>query len=158
MKQFVNEPTHVRGHTLDVVITRDTSNILSSVSVTDPGLCDHFGNIKQDHFAVTFSINSSKPPPIRKLLTYMNLRAIDIDILKEHFSKSDWIMTQCSKVGELLDIYTNELTKLIDKHAPICSKTITLLPQLPWFTDDLNSTKHQKRKLECNWQENQATY
>lgn len=57
MKQFVHEPTHVRGHTLDVVISRHNSNILSDIDVTDPGLCDYLGNMKQDHFAVMFIAN-----------------------------------------------------------------------------------------------------
>ncbi|KAH3718012.1 hypothetical protein DPMN_060809 [Dreissena polymorpha] len=34
--QHVKEPTHVRGHTLDVVITRDTVDTVSNVVVTDP--------------------------------------------------------------------------------------------------------------------------
>lgn len=45
MQQFVREPTHVRGHTLDVVISRDDSNIVSDVYVTGPGICDLHGNM-----------------------------------------------------------------------------------------------------------------
>jgi len=33
MVQHVREPTHVLGHTLDVVITRDTDNLISNIRV-----------------------------------------------------------------------------------------------------------------------------
>ena len=38
MKQHVNEPTHVRGHMLDVVITQEADNTVSMVEVINPGL------------------------------------------------------------------------------------------------------------------------
>jgi len=41
LQQHVCEPTHVHGHTLDIVITRNSSTIVSDVEVTDPGLIDH---------------------------------------------------------------------------------------------------------------------
>lgn len=34
--QHIHEPTHALGHTLDVVISRDTSYIVSDVTDTDP--------------------------------------------------------------------------------------------------------------------------
>ena len=48
LQQHVCEPTHVHGHTLDVVITRNTSTIVSDVEVTDPGLIDHLGKISSE--------------------------------------------------------------------------------------------------------------
>ena len=41
MKQLVKEPTHNKGHTLDVVITRDLSDCVSCISVHDPKLFDN---------------------------------------------------------------------------------------------------------------------
>ena len=40
MKQHVNEPTNVRGHTLDVAIAQDADNTVLKVEVTYPGLSD----------------------------------------------------------------------------------------------------------------------
>ena len=52
LKQHIGAATHKRGHILDVAITRDTSALLTSVSVTDPGLCDKNGHLAGDHFAI----------------------------------------------------------------------------------------------------------
>ena len=70
MMQHVKEPTHVLGHTLDVVITRDTDKIVSNIEVKDPGLSDGTSKVSKDHFAVTSNANVAKHVPIRKTVTY----------------------------------------------------------------------------------------
>ena len=69
MRQFINEQTHVSGHALDVVITRDTYTIVTDVAVTDPGLSDNTGKVSREHFAVLFT---AKPAPMRKTITKGN--------------------------------------------------------------------------------------
>ena len=80
MRQLVNEPKHVGGHTLDVVITRDTDTIVTDVAITDPGLSDNTGKVSLDHFAVLFTAKAAKPAPMRKSITFRELRAINIDL------------------------------------------------------------------------------
>ena len=41
LKQHVNVPTHVSGHTLDLMITREHDPVISSVPVADRHLSDH---------------------------------------------------------------------------------------------------------------------
>ena len=49
MVLHVREPTHWKGHTLDVLMTRSTDeHLVRNVTVTDMGL--------SDHFAVNFNI------------------------------------------------------------------------------------------------------
>ena len=99
MKQSVNEPTHVRGHTFDIVKTRDNSNISSTIVDVGPVLCDYQVNIQQDHFAATFSAKLSKLPPIKKTATYRKLRSIDMRVFKqdmvqyELFIINVWVMS-----------------------------------------------------------------
>ena len=50
MVLYVHGPTHMKGHTLDVLMTRSTDEYLvRNVTITDMGLCDHF--------AVNFNIS-----------------------------------------------------------------------------------------------------
>ena len=39
----------------------------------------------------------------------------------------------------------------IGKHAKLRTKTITLRPTYPWFTEELHAAKHTRRKLERKW-------
>ncbi|KAL3882990.1 hypothetical protein ACJMK2_029291 [Sinanodonta woodiana] len=40
---------------------------------------------------------------------------------------------------------------LLEKHAPLRTKSIILTNDCPWYTDELYEAKHKKRKLELNW-------
>jgi hypothetical protein len=40
---------------------------------------------------------------------------------------------------------------LLEKHAPLRTKSIILRNDCPWYTDELYEAKHKKRKLERNW-------
>lgn len=151
MKQHVYEPTHLRGHTLDVVITKDDCDLVSDISVTDPGLCDESGNLKRDHFAVSFCVSAAKPTFQKKTITYRKLRAIDINSLNHDLSSLNLNDMLSANPEEFLDAYIDGLTKLVDQHAPARSKTITLRPNCAWFTDDLHDAKHHKRRLERKW-------
>ena len=53
-----------------------------------------------------------------------------------------------NNVDLLADQYNAVLLKLIDKHAPECSRSVTLRPNAPWFNDTLKAMKRRKRKLE----------
>ena len=44
--------------------------------------------------------------------------------------------------------YNNVLRELIDKHAPIHTRSITLRPNAPWFNDSLRALKRQRRQPE----------
>ena len=41
-QQHVNSPTHNRGHTLDLVISRSSDNLIQECNVVDKGMSDHF--------------------------------------------------------------------------------------------------------------------
>ena len=153
MLQHVKGPTHALGHTLDVIITRDMDNIVSNIEVIDPGLSDGTGKVSKDHFAVTFNANVAKPAPIRKTVTFRKLRSIDVDTFKNELTESESLRS-CGEISdpeELVGTYTHVLNDLIEKHAPLRTKTITLRPTCPWFTEELHSAKHTRRKLERKW-------
>ena len=70
MKQHVNEPTHILGHTLDMLIKRDTSDVVCNVEVVDIGLSDSDGNVIRNHYAITGLIAQPSPATSRRTITY----------------------------------------------------------------------------------------
>jgi len=152
MTQHVVGPTHIKGHTLDVAITKDHSRIIKHLVVSDPALCDFKGSIAGDHYAVTFSTTMSKPPPVQKEVTYRKLRAIDIPTFKHDIVNTPSLAANTShSAAEVLEAYNDGLRKLIDAHAPICTRTITLRAHAPWYNEELRNSKRRKRKLERQW-------
>ena len=69
--QHVNEPTHKKGHTLDLIITRAVDELVICTEIRDPML--------SDHSAVHCKLRLKKPPPERKEISCRKLHSVNID-------------------------------------------------------------------------------
>ena len=47
--------------------------------------------------------------------------------------------------------YNSKLTQCLDKHAPELTKTQTVRPKVPWYTNSLKELKKVRRKAERTW-------
>ncbi|KAL6466824.1 hypothetical protein MHYP_G00246280 [Metynnis hypsauchen] len=136
LKQLVVAPTHIRGHTLDLVITNSAP--LKNLQVYDLGVSDH----KVVSMELLSSVNPSKP---KRYICFRNLKKInpahlaaDLQHLSTHFSSPD----------EAVEYYNSHLRSLLDHHAPIKSRAVTFTRSAPWFTDGLRRMKTAGRALE----------
>ena len=87
--QHVQGATHNKGHTLDVVITRDNSTIMQTTpSVRNPCLFDQNGNPSGDHFALFTSLEISKPPKQRNTVSYRKFSEINTTDLIQDLNNS----------------------------------------------------------------------
>ena len=147
LKQHVDQPTHRKGHTLDLVITRDTSGLLRSPPVISiSGVGDLTGASSCDHYAVWCYLNIARPKTISKTVTYRSLRKIPI-----HDYRADILrVVECNSetAGALVEQYNGKLQALTDIYAPPQNKTITLRPHAPWYTEALRREKRERRKCE----------
>ena len=143
LKQHVNVPTHVSGHTLDLMITREHDPVISSVPVADRYL--------SDHASVLCSLNNAKPDCVAKIIRYRQLRAIDFDALREDVEKSELCTREYSDLNELTSSYNSTLTSLLDKHAPMKEKVVVCRQRLPWFNSEIKCAIRTRRKAERKW-------
>lgn len=75
LSQHMKGATHVRDHTLGLIITRNNKHILNSLpTIKDPVFCDNNGNAGGDHSAVTVHLQMTKPSKGRKNITFRNFR------------------------------------------------------------------------------------
>ena len=154
----VTTATHIQGHTLDVLITREDGSILHSEPlVMDPCLSDIKGNPSGDHLAVHAKLNIGKPGSIRKENTFRRLRAISVPDFIMDIEQMPRIQCTSGSLDDLVDAYNSGIRTLMDKHAPQQVKTITLRPNAPWYTDELRSAKHKRRKAERLWRKTKLT-
>ena len=113
--QHVSEPTHQKGHTLDVLITRQDEDLISDVKVVDPGL--------SDHYLVTCTIDFPKAPPVTKKVTYRKIRSIDIGKFQDDI-RNRVNNIRGSDISEHVASYNSTLTEVLNIHAPLITKTI----------------------------------
>ena len=94
--QHVNGPTHKKGHTLDLIITRAEDELVNSTEIRDPML--------SDHSAVHCKLRLQKPPLEQKEISYRKLRSVNMSSFNDDLKQSN-----------LLSTSTLDLTGLIEK-------------------------------------------
>ena len=143
LKQHVNAPTQVSGHTLDLMITCEHDPVIFSIPVADRYLSDHASGL--------CSLNSAKPDCIAKIIHYPQLRAIDFDALSQDVEKSELSTREYSHLNELTSSYNWTLTSLLDKHAPMKEKVVVCRQSLPWFNSESKCGIRTRWKAERKW-------
>ena len=148
LKQHVDVPTHVSGHTLDLVITREQDPVISSVPVADQYL--------SDHASVLCSLNAAKPGCVMRNVSYRQLKAIDIEALRQDLRTSELCTREYNDLMELTSSYNSTLTSLLDKYAPVKKKVVASRQRLPWFNSDIKSAIRARRKAERKWRKTKS--
>ena len=116
LQQHVNVPTHIRGHTLDLIITRHSENIVTSPPRTD--------YIFSDHMPVHCNLLVNKPRLKKTHISYRKVKSINVDALCNDLSNSDLCKNMLSmELNDLVDCYNHTLSSSLDRHAPVNHKT-----------------------------------
>ena len=146
LKQHVCVPTHKRGHILDLVITRNNSGALNLKNVTV------MEQLISDHKAICLNLNLQKPLNIRKTVVSRKLKGFDFNAFNEMIESSgllDEVVAQ--SVESLTKEYDEVLCKVMNKLAPVKSRTIVIRPNAPWYNEEIANQKRKRRRLERKW-------
>ena len=138
LQQNTTVPTHIGGNTLDLVIT---SADLSVNNLTT----DH--TVNSDHFAVLFSVKVTSPGTTKKTVCYRNWKSVDFDKVREDISSAFTDFT-CNDPEVAVRSYNNILQDIVECHAPMKSREVTVRADAPWYTSELTKEKQVRRKLE----------
>jgi hypothetical protein len=145
--QHVISATHVSGHTLDVIISRDNSHILiDTTSIEDSHIFDDKGVASLDHLAVLCRLNIVKPARQRKSLTIRKINNINIESFNADLSSGRFLHDQDTVLANVVETYDSTLRSVLD--VPVLTKTITLRPTTEWYSDELHYSTIERRKAE----------
>ena len=143
--QRVQTATHSGGHTLDVVITRDETQI-NLLHVDPPVLSDHSLIVGQ--LEATSLVGVDQVLCVRR----RRWRSFDIDEFSHDLQDKVSLLMQSPpsecEVGKWFDVYDQLMRILLDKHAPMASVRTKRQQAAPWYDDDCRSAKSSLRKLE----------
>ena len=143
LQQHIDFSTHVSGNTLDLLITRPSDSRLIRGVQPDA----YFS----DHCSMLFSINTSKPQLSRKEVSFRKTKAFDTTAFMKDLSASRLCQDPPSQPDELVDCYKTTLAELLDRYAPLKIKTVTVRPQVPWYSDEIPEAKRECRRAERRW-------
>ena len=133
--QLVTEPTHAKGHTLDVFITGDPSTV-KSLKVDPPLL--------SDHSLIRVETSLKLRPAQRKVIYRRSWSRLDKDSFLADLMGSDLkslpLLTPAGvtteEITRAFTTYDATLTSLADKHAPVKKITIRQTRTAVWFDSD----------------------
>ena len=148
LKQHVSGSTHVRGHTLDLVISRETDDIVPSCEV---------GTFASDHNVVTFTLRSGNYHPQRKTVCARKIKSINVSNLSDDLQASELSHSLPAHVDDIVNCYDTVLRQLLDSHAP--EKTFHAAQRLtqPWINEEIAAAKKDRRECEKLWRNNKST-
>ena len=84
-------------------------------------------------------------------MSYRKIKTIDINAFKEDLQQSDLYREVSRELVGLVSCYNSICSGLMDKHAPVVKKTITVRPRVPWFNDTIKAAKRKHRKYGRVW-------
>ena len=148
LTQHVTEPTHELGHTLDLVITRKSDNLISGRPAPDI--------LFSDHLALLFKLKTPRPPLKVGRVSFRKLRSIDKSAFADEICNSELLQTDTEDPDELAALFNNTLRSLLDRHAPVKQKNVTIRSRVPWMNDEIILAKRQRRKAERKWRASKA--
>ena len=104
------ESTHCAGHTLDLIISRNSENILNSLNVVDVPI--------SDHRLIICSLDLKKPPFEKRRIQYRQLKSVNYDNFRKDIMNSplgpevqhapvDSSMNPFEVASHLVDLYDN---------------------------------------------------
>lgn len=139
--QHVKGPTHTRGHTLDLVISKGVD--ISYVDVTDLAI--------SDLFCVFFDLQSV--PNIQSISLFVKKRYINKNTRPQFMENIAMLPTLSAElVDEFLDNFNWKISNVMDAVAPIKTKTILSRQKTPWRnTLMIKALKTECRKAERKW-------
>jgi hypothetical protein len=103
--QHVNGPTHMDGHSLELVIYRKADNVVTDCSVSDL-ICDHF--------AVHTFVKAYRPPRPRKKITYRELHNINEENFLSDMFALPLFTAKAPDIGDRLIQYNDGLSSLLE--------------------------------------------
>jgi hypothetical protein len=140
--QHAEGPTHTDGHTLDLVISRAADNFVAS--------CDVAG-IFSDHLAINIVVRAHRLVRPRKKISFRSIKKIDMEAFRLDLIGLPLITNPSPEVDGLIDQYNVGLTSLLDKHAPLRQREITVHPKNFWSTEEIETTRKTARMVERRW-------
>ena len=151
LTQLVSFATHTAGNTLNLLITRFSSNFFSDIRSNDP--------ILSDHYAILSTLNipsSSRPSRITKQIR--NIKEIDPLLFSErYFQFTCFFSAPASTLPAFSLQLSTTLSSHLDKHAPFKTNFCSSLKHKPFITNKILTEKSKRSKRETLFPKNKHT-
>ena len=141
MVQHVRGATHMDGHTLDLVVSHVTDDVVQACEV---------GDFISDHNAIFLALKSSKSHPVRKVTSFRKIKPIVLSEFVNDILSSELSKPLPSHVDDVA-LYNAVIRMLLDKHAPVRTRSRAQRKPQPWINKAILEAKRIRRQCERRW-------
>ena len=148
-------PTHKLGNTIDLVLCNEASaHLLSCVTVENHvRLSDHYPLL------FSFQTNCNIIQSLQAKSQYRKFRSMNMESFKDDISNSlNNIIDSSQEFETAITKYTKSMTDIIEKHAPLQSKTVSTRCRPPWMDREYIDERAKRRKLEKIYQQSRSLH
>ena len=146
--QKVSIPTHQSGHTLDLIATRNCSD----VEISPPTA----GYFLSDHCFILSKVSLPKPGFTSKTISFRKIKNMDNVAFNSDLTSICEELLSIDSLEKLVTDFNTKLQECLDKHAPVVTKTIKDRPNTPWYNSEINESKVKCRKAEQIWRDDKT--
>ena len=147
LTQHVGVPTHIHGHTLDVVITTEQSNLVSNLNVSDYSFVKDNGRRVKDHFTVEFNMNGQLKQEPEVKFVCRDWKAINLVDFQSDLLTNLNELSSVDSTEQMIKKYNKTLNQAANLHAPAKTKTLRRKPN-QWYSEELKELKRERRRKE----------
>jgi len=137
--QYVNFPTHSKGHILDLVCCLGVKPF--NFTSTEFSISDH----KPILFNISLPLAKVK---LQRSVSFRNIKNIDLDVLD---GMIDYSVNKCCfnhSTSDLVNYYKNSFSQILENVAPLRTHNVSFVNSSPWYSSELRHLKALGRRLE----------
>ena len=137
LTQYIDFPTHLHGHTLDLLMASSKFSAISDVKGS---------GFISDHKIISCVVDfPSLDTPMQTVVTFHQYHILDIDKFRSDLLAIPFVSSPSDDIGLLYEQY---MSGLLDIHAPVKTKQL-VKPALSWITDEYRTVKYMRRQNKC---------
>lgn len=141
----VSGPTHIAGHTLDLLITDSSTSCLSPVTVFPIDI-----NLS-DHAIISFALNLPKVSSLKRVIEFRNYSNINQNAISKWISSKISTFDLSASPEDLVDEYNAMFSAMVDQYFPLIKKTISVRDDGDWFDSSIAELRKARRRAERLW-------
>ena len=153
MKRHIFDSTHIGGGILDHVFTMALNDQLECKTRVD-----NLNVLGSDHFPVYCDFRLVLEKKFFKNIQYRKLKEIDLDSFSEDLNTTINGLTVTGSFKSSLAQLTEQTYELLDQHAPLVSKRVSIVESAPWFDKEYRNLRTLRRKAEETWRKSKKDH
>ena len=136
--QHIDFPTHIQGHTLDVITTFGEEPPIFNIAGKETDI--------SHHQLITFNLDIVPEKKAEKQITCRNLKGVDMQMFMNEVKER--LQVTESSFEDNIRKYNTVTKEIVDDQAPLRTITIKTVKTAPWFDGEYKQLRKERRKAE----------